>query len=292
MMVATARQQESSMVSVRVNDVDLEYQTLGDTGPPVVLVHGSWADHTAWQPVLAGLTESCQVIVYDRRGHAGSATPFGEGSRAQDEADVAALIEALGLAPAHLVGNSFGGSIALGVTTRSPGLCASAIVHEPPLMSLIAGDSDLRPMLSGFHAGTDSVVRRLEAGDLEGGARQFVDEIAFFPGAWDAAPGHIRQSFLSNALTWLDEMRDPEWATIDLERLASSSIPALLTRGDHSLPWFPRIIERLHAAMPRTSLVHTFAGAGHAPHATHPDEFVRVVRAFIEGADGAEAAAR
>src|SRR6478752_2453083 len=277
------------MALIRADDVDVEYQSAGSTGAAVVLVHGSWADHTAWQPVVSGLADSFRVVSYDRRGHAGAAAPLGAGSRAQDEADLAALIEALALRPAHVVGNSFGGSIALGLVTRRPEACASVIVHEPPLMAVVADDVDLQPMLARFQAGTDSVLRRLEAGDIEGGARRFVDEIAFFPGAWDAAPDQIRQTMLANALTWLDEMLDPGWSMIDLRLLASSDVPVLLTQGDQSLPWFPRIIERLNSVMPRNSRVHTFGGAGHAPQATHPDEFVRVTSAFIQEVDAAAA---
>src|SRR6478609_9054888 len=249
------------MALVRADDVDVEYQSAGSTGAAVVLVHGSWADHTAWQPVVSGLADSFRVVSYDRRGHAGSVAPLGAGSRAQDEADLAALIEALAL-----------GKRTWSVIPRRvdraragdprPEVCASVIVHEPPLMAVVAVDVDLQPMLARFQAGTDSVLRRLEAGDIEGGARQFVDEIAFFPGAWDAAPDQIRQTMLANALTWLDEMLDPGWSMIDLRLLASSDVPVLLTRGDQSLPWFPRIIERLNSVMPRNSRCTRSVGLG------------------------------
>ena len=270
------------MELVRVNGVDLRFELTGRIGDPVVLVHGAWADHTAWQPVVDGLARSLRVVTYDRRWHGVRSTPSEQGSRVEDEADLAALIERLGLGPAHVVGNSFGASICLGLATSRPDLCTSVIGHEPPLTRLIADDPQMRPLLARFQAHTEAVMRRLEGGDLEGGARQFVDEIAFFPGAWDLAPAEIRQTMLANALTWVDEMRDPDWAAIDLSGLRASSVPVLLTQGDQSLPWFPRIIDRLRSAMPETGQVHTFHGAGHAPHVTHPDEYVSVTTRFIQ----------
>jgi hypothetical protein len=53
-------------------------------------------------------------MTYDRRGHSLSERPLGQGSRREHEEDLATIMEALGLVPAHVAANSFGGSIALG----------------------------------------------------------------------------------------------------------------------------------------------------------------------------------
>ena len=85
------------MAYVHVNGVNLFYEISGE-GHPLVLVHGSWANGSiTWQPVVQGLAESFQVVTYDRRGHSQSDHPPGQGSRRQDEDDLAALIETLGL---------------------------------------------------------------------------------------------------------------------------------------------------------------------------------------------------
>jgi len=55
--------------------------------------------------------------------------------------------------------------------------------------------------------------------------------------------------------------------------------PSLVSIGDQSQPMFPAIAERVAAALPSASR-HTFVGAGHVPHATHPDAFVACVSAF------------
>jgi pimeloyl-ACP methyl ester carboxylesterase len=82
----------------RVNEVGLYYE-IGGRGDPLVLVHGSWTDHTSWRFVTDSLAESHRVLTYDRRGHSRSERPDGPGSRRADIEDLAALVEVLGLTP-------------------------------------------------------------------------------------------------------------------------------------------------------------------------------------------------
>ena len=86
------------MPEQRVNGAKLFYELTG-TGDPLVLVHGSWVDHKGWQLVVPDLTRCFRVLTYDRRGHSLSERPLGQGSRREEEEDLAALMEALGLAP-------------------------------------------------------------------------------------------------------------------------------------------------------------------------------------------------
>src|SRR3954469_14235285 len=93
------------MPKVRVNGVALWYEMAGGKSDDVVvLVHGSWADHTAWQQVVPRLAQSFRVLTYDRRGHGQSESMPGQGTRQEDETDLAGLLEALDLAPAHVAG--------------------------------------------------------------------------------------------------------------------------------------------------------------------------------------------
>jgi len=88
----------------------------------------------------------------------------------------------------------------------------------------------------------------------------------------------------ANVGTFVGEMRDPDWAMIDLDGLAGLSRPVLLTQGDQSPPLFAAIIARLAQEMDRAR-VTTIPGAGHVPHQTHPTEWVAVVTEFVSGAD-------
>jgi pimeloyl-ACP methyl ester carboxylesterase len=267
------------MSQARVNGLNLYYQLLG-SGEPLVLVHGSWGDHTSWQLVARTLAESFRVLTYDRRGHSQSEGAAGQGSRVQDEDDLAALIQTLDLGPAHIAGNSYGASVVLGLATRHPELFRSVIVHEPPLTGIVAGDAELQPLMKEMQKKVDAVVAQLEAGDLAGGTRRFVEEVSFGPGAWDQLPEQARQTFMGNALTFVDEQRDPARADLDLAKLSSFSAPALLTQGDQSPPWFPVIMKKLSEALEQAEQL-TLSGAGHAPHRTHPSLYVETLTRFI-----------
>ncbi len=107
-------------------------------------------------------------------------------------------------------------------------------------------------------------------------------DVAFGPGAWEQLPEPVRQAFVGNALTFLDEQSDPQWAALDLKAFGRFDQLVLLTRDDVSPPWFARIIERLATALP-SAKAHVYAGAGHGPHATHPAAYVAVLTGFIAG---------
>ncbi len=81
------------MPEQRINGANLFYELTG-SGDPLVLVHGSWVDHSSWQLVVPDLTRSFRVMTYDRRGHSLSERPLGQGSRREDEEDLVALMEA------------------------------------------------------------------------------------------------------------------------------------------------------------------------------------------------------
>ena len=101
------------MPLAQINDTKIHYRLEGASGDPLVLVHGSWGDHHSWDRVFPHLAESFRVLSYDRRGHSLSERPDTQGSVDEDAADLAGLIEHLDLAQAHILGNSFGGSISL-----------------------------------------------------------------------------------------------------------------------------------------------------------------------------------
>ncbi len=267
---------------VRVNGVELSYEDTGK-GDPLMLVHGSWVGQDTWDFVRPGLAESHRVVSYDRRGHGQSERPAEQGPRSGQEDDLAALIEALDCAPAHVAANSFGGSIALGLAARRPELFRTLIVHEPPLIATIADDPGLEALMDDFAAKRRAVDERLEAGDFPGGARLFVEEIAIGPGMWELVPEDQRQKLIANAPAYLADQQDPEWASIDTAGLDGFSAPTLLTHGEQSPPWFAQIAAKLAATMRRAEW-RKLPEAGHVPHLTNPGEYVETVSGFIRGA--------
>jgi len=260
------------MPLVPVNGVRLLVEESG-AGEPLVLVHGSWDDRTVWAGVEGELARDLRVVSYDRRGHSDSGDGAGPGSRRDDEEDLAALIEALAIAPAHVAANSFGASVALGMAARHGDLVRSLCAHEPPLVSLAPGD----PGVARFLADIDEVLPMIDRGEAEAAAREFVERV-IAPGVWEHVSRQERTMMAANAGTFAGEVRDPDWPVIELAPLAAPRFPVVLTRGDASLPMFGAIMARLSEAMPRAE-VRTIPGAGHVPHATHPSEWAAAVRA-------------
>jgi pimeloyl-ACP methyl ester carboxylesterase len=164
-----------------VNGIKLSWELNGQTGNPLVLVHGSWGDHHGWDHIVPPLACSFRVLTYDRRGHSQSERPTAQGSVREDVSDLAALIDQLDLAPAHILGNSFGGSIVLRLSVDRPDLCRSVLVHEPPLFELIV-DPAAQNALQMLKGRISLVSELLEKGEIEAGARQFMETIAFGPG--------------------------------------------------------------------------------------------------------------
>lgn len=268
------------MPTLTVNGVQLFHEVSGNSGEPLVLVHGSWVDRHSWDAVVPALSRSFRVLTYDRRGHSQSERPTSSGSILEDVADLSALIEGLQLAPAHILGTSLGGSIVLRLAGERPDLFRSMIVHEPPLFSLLADMQNGQGMLQAIQERIAAVVELLEANNMEGGARQFVETIAFGPGVWAQLPSEVKKTAIFNAPTFLDEMHDPETLSIDLARLRNFSKPALLTLGEHGPPFFLPIVEKLANALPQVER-KTFVGAGHEPEQSDPETYVRTLIEFI-----------
>jgi pimeloyl-ACP methyl ester carboxylesterase len=271
------------VATIHINGVELFYEETGG-GDPLVLVHGSWVDHSSWGAVVPGLAEAFHVLTYDRRGHSASERPDSQGSVHEDADDLEALLEALDLAAAHIVTNSYGGNIAMRLAVKRPELIRSLVMHEPPVFHLLADDAESAPLLERTQRSFESVGSRIAEGDHEGAARQFVEEIAFGPGAWENEfPPEVREVFVRNAPTCLDELQDPDALGADLDGLSRFPKPVLLTDGSESPPLFPKVVDILTRTLPNARR-STYEGAAHMSHLTHPDEFTSTVGEFASSA--------
>jgi len=266
------------MPIAEVNGVQLYYQRSG-AGEPLVLVHGSWVDCRVWDGVVPLLSRSFEVVAYDRRGHSRSSCPPGQGSIHDDVGDLAALIEFLALRPAHVAGASWGGSIALRLVAARPELLRSATIHEPPLFDLLYAEAPDLPELTELRARLATVATRLESGDLEGAARLYFDQVAETRGGWAGLDRGQRSTLLSNALTYLDQCRDPDALGIEVEDLAAFGRPVLVTHGDRRPPLFKRIVEMVVAVIPRAR-IEAIPGAAHDPQITDPGSYAQVIEDF------------
>lgn len=259
-----------------VNNVKLYWEKTGDSGEPLVLVHGSWDDHHTWGLIVPILSKSFQVLTYDRRGHSQSESTSSPHTIADDVADLAALIEETGLAPVHLSGQSFGGAVALRLAIQRPDLLRSLHVHAPPLLHLLTDGPEEQALLRDLKEHLDSVETLLAAGDMEGGARQFVGG----SDRWDAIPEGIQKIMITNAPTFLDDLRDPEAFSFNLVELRAFPHPVLLTYGDDDMPFAHRVIEKLANALPHAQHI-CFADADHDAQLSQPEAYAQSIRDFI-----------
>jgi pimeloyl-ACP methyl ester carboxylesterase len=104
----------------------LYYEEVG-SGTPVVFVHEYAADYRTWEPQLRYFGRSHRCITYSQRGYPPSDVPTDPARYSQDlvRDDVVALMDALGIARAHVVGHSMGAYTALHVGIHHPQRCLS-----------------------------------------------------------------------------------------------------------------------------------------------------------------------
>lgn len=93
-------------------DITVAWYEVG-RGRPLVLVHGLADDHRAWRRVVPALCLEHRVILYDLRGHGGTSLGDADGSLRQLSGDLVALLDALEIDRADLVGFSLGGTIVM-----------------------------------------------------------------------------------------------------------------------------------------------------------------------------------
>src|SRR5712691_11686994 len=97
------------------------------TGTPVVFVHEYAADYRTWEPQMRYFARSHRCVTFSQRGYPPSDVPTDPARYAQDIArdDVIALMDALAIEKAHVVGHSMGAYTALHVGIRYPQRCLS-----------------------------------------------------------------------------------------------------------------------------------------------------------------------
>jgi pimeloyl-ACP methyl ester carboxylesterase len=135
-----------------------------------VLVHGAHiAD--AFAPLLAEptLTERYRLLLYHRRGFAGSTHEEGPLSIAQQAADCRALMRHLGVPRAHVVGHSYGGVIALQLAIEAPDAVHSLALLEPALFMV--------PSAPQFTEAMGPVLRMYEAGNKTVAVDRFLQTV-------------------------------------------------------------------------------------------------------------------
>jgi pimeloyl-ACP methyl ester carboxylesterase len=125
------------MPTVEGAGVELAYEDQGADPPTTLVVHGMASGAAASAELRSRL--SGRVIAHDRRGYGGSGAPepYAATTVQEQGEDAAALLLALGAAPARVVGFGFGALIALDLLVRRPELLASAVLCDAPLLAFV-----------------------------------------------------------------------------------------------------------------------------------------------------------
>jgi 3-oxoadipate enol-lactonase len=259
--------------------VELDYTTQG-SGPSVVLLHGLGGTGAAiWKNHAEALARDFEVVVPDLRGAGESPKPPGPYSLQDFVDDLHALVERPELAPAALVGHSFGGSIVLAYAAQHPGDVRGVVGVGAP--------TELPDQnREGMRARAETVEREGMAAVAETVATN-----GMAPSFREARPDEFR------AYAELLESADPAGyaatcrtiAELDIgDELDRIAAPVLLVGGDRD-GVAPPELNRRNAGRVRTGSYVEIADCGHIVPWEKPEALLEAVRPFLLAATRAPA---
>ena len=258
----------------------IDYDESG-AGPTVVLVPGSCATGAAWRPMIQAWGGKLRCVTTSLPGYGGTAErrTASDVSIAHAAGAVEAVIRRTG-GPAHLVGHSYGGLVAVAVALRSAVPLASLAVLEAPAMELLRERADDAEHYRAFRAMNETYFAAFARGEEEAVA-QMID---FYGGAGTYAswPDRVRayavETTAVNILDWQTAYAFPLTAAV----LSAIDIPTLVLWGGASHPAAQRANARLGQSIPGAATA-AVDGAAHFMIATHAGEVARRVAAHIQG---------
>src|SRR5687767_1277096 len=269
---ATGATRSAAMTSgfVDVNDGRLYYETAGQ-GDAVVLLHGGFGDRRMWDDHFERFARDFRVVRYDHRGFGRSPAATGAYSAVDD---VLRLLDHLGIARAHLVGNSMGGGVALDFARVHPERTARVVVAASGANGYPVAEADVESVLSVFRAA--------QAEGLERAAGMWLDhpmvavtsrEAALRPRLW-AMISENRGVF--GMRHWPEDQLEPT----TYAQLQEIQAPTLFILGDRDIQLVRLVATESAHRMPHAEL-RVIPGADHLPQMTHPAEFAALVLEFL-----------
>lgn len=256
----------------------IDYEETG-SGPTVVLVPGSCSTGAAWRPIIAAWNGRFRCVTTSLLGYGGTAERRDpNGPTIEPEADVIEAVIRRAGGPVHLVGHSFGGSVALATALRKQVAIASLTIVEAPVAPLLRHLGEDTHYAS-FRRTTDIYFAAFARGEPEAVAEM----IDFYGGAATFAswPSRLRAYAIEtthvNILDWACGYAFPESA----EQLAATDIPTLVLWGGASPAAVQRANELLADHVPQSRRM-TVAGAAHFMIATHAAEVATAIARHME----------
>jgi pimeloyl-ACP methyl ester carboxylesterase len=242
----------------------LHHEVTG-SGPPVLLVHAAVGDSRLWDVQFHALADEFTVIRCDLPGFGRSPLPAGP---CVDADEVAAVLETVGVERAAVVGNSFGGLVAIQLAARHPRLVGRLVLFAPSF------EPEPDEKLAAYAAEEE---RLYEAGDYEGmvelNVRTWVQS-----GVADEQRRLVREM---QRLALELQLQDPDAEPPDVEvDLSEITAPVTIFTGARDFPTYRAIGERLARDLPDARHI-TLEWAGHLPGIERPEETTELIRASL-----------
>lgn len=244
--------------------VVLAYVQAGE-GEPLVFVHGGGKDLRYWRQQVAPFARHFRVVAYSRRHSAPhlNAPPGDAHTPRTDADDLRALMDALDLAPAHVVAASIGGVAALTLALQCPEAFRSLVLAEPPVLPLADATAEGAALYREFLRDVFAPAAAAFRGDESTAAMRGIVDGFLGAGTFDALPDRARARVLQNARDWEAHVRSPEpFPALPRAALAALRVPTLMLTGTRTTRLHALVDDQLAALLPDVRRVHV-------PDATH-----------------------
>ncbi|MEJ6391454.1 alpha/beta fold hydrolase [Gymnodinialimonas ulvae] len=245
----------------------------GQGDAPALLLHCTLAHGGAWAGLARHLGERLSMVAPDLLAH--GAGPAADPSRDFHDQATEAAARHLPDRPAHLIGHSFGATVALRLALDAPERVRSLILFEPVLFCAANG-----PGRAAHDAHFATLPAAMAAGDLAQAGRVFLD--LWGAEGFDGLPD-AQQAYVTKRI-WIPQATEPalvgDRADI-LARLPKLQIPTLLMQGGDAPPVVAEINARLAADLPNATR-STIVGAGHMAPLTHPAQAAAAITRFLD----------
>jgi 3-oxoadipate enol-lactonase len=241
-----------------------------DKAPALFLFHSLLSDRASFDAITPKLARSFRVIVPELPGFGGSIAVHG-GLVAVADRMAEAVKEAADGAEAIVLGNGYGGFVALQMAIRHPGIATRLILADCGAAFSESGREAFRNMAAasrakGLSAITDVAMRRLFAPEFQA---QHPDLIADRREAFLKTDPEVLQSACA------------QLAELDLRgELARVEVPVLVLVGEHDEATPPPMSRELAAGLPNARL-KIIAGCAHVPQLQAPDVFLDAIGDFL-----------
>ena len=253
---------------VRVPDGALAGEEAGD-GEPVVLIHGFSFDRSMWDPQFPVLARQYRTIRYDLRGFGESGLPV---ANRDHVTDLLALLDALGIGRAHLVGLSLGANIALAAAALHPDRVRTITLASPGLPGY-----PWRTPRPPEEAAMVARARGIEAAKRWWLGHEIFRSTARYPAAREQLAAMAARF---PAHQWRDDRATAPQLPSLTGYLTGLAAPALILGGALDVAGYRDTAAVLAREIPNAER-HEFAGCGHLLNLERPAEFTGRVLSFL-----------